>query len=693
MTHLGFTSRLTLVLPLFLTAASIRADEGMWTLDNFPADKVADKYGVIVDRDGLGDLQRATARLEGGCTGSFASPDGLVLTNHHCIQRCLTTNSSAESDLRANGFVASNREAELSCGGDQVAVLIETENVTDKVAKAIEDLESEEANRVRKSTLTALESACRDAAPATINQCEAVTLYNGGQYFLYKYKRYDDVRLAFAPEAAIAAFGGDPDNFNFPRWCLDMALLRVYEDGQPAQSPAFLNWRRQGVAAGDFVMVTGHPGSTQRLRSMAYLEYLRGTDLPTKIELNAERRGRLIQFAKTSDEARRVVQGLRQGVENGLKVRRNQQRALLDSRVFDARRQAEAVLRDAVAESESLNAQYGGAWQEIEQAINEYRSFYPRFQLVENGYGFDGVLYGYASSLVRAAIEREKPPAERLREYTGTTLERLRLRLLAERPISPELEELRLSFSLDKLLEILGPDDYFSKLVLGRDSPDALAAELIAKTTLADPAVREELWNGGMSAVESSKDPMIRLALAVEPEARDLRKRYDDQVEAPIKSAEEKIAAARFAILGTGTYPDATFTLRASYGEVVGWNELGEEITPFTTLGELYPRVREAAPFALPKSWQDLKLDPETRFNLATTNDIIGGNSGSPMTNADGELIGLVFDGNIHSIAGSYFYDGAKNRTVAVHAAIMLAALEQVYDAKHLAAEITTAKK
>lgn len=668
---------------------SALADEGMWTVDNFPAGTVADKYGTVVDEKFLSALQRATTRLEGGCTGSFASPTGLILTNHHCVQRCLTQYSAEDNDLRALGFLAANRAEEQRCDSEQVSVLVGYEDVTAAVTEATAGLTETEANRVRKSTLTRLENECKRSAGKDVTICESVSLYRGGQYFIYKYKRYDDIRLVFAPEQAIASFGGDPDNFNFPRWCLDMALLRAYENGKPAKTPDFLHWKRAGAQKNETVFISGHPGSTQRSLTAAQLRHLRDARIPEWIERNSEQRGRIIQYSKGGAEARRIAGEALQSLENGLKVQRNRLAALLNDNMLILKVAEEDKLRKAVATNPELAERYSSAWQEDEKAVAAYRDFYVRFNYIERSAGFGGTLSAYAKQLVRAAAEREKPEAERLRAYTDNALIQLKQQILAARPIHTELEELRLSFTLDKMREAFGPDDPFVKLILGKRSPDQMAQQLVSATRLADPEYRRQLWEGGDAAIGESGDPMIRLALAVDPEARQLRKRYDDEVEAPLRVAGEQIAAARFAVYGTGTYPDATFTFRITYGTVRGWDELGETIDPFTTVGRLYPRVTGEAPFSLPARWQEQRLNSDVRFNFAATTDITGGNSGSPMTNASGELVGLAFDGNIHSIAGAYFFDESLNRTVLVHPQLMLAALEELYGAGHLAGEIS----
>ena len=686
--------RLITALILVLPAAMVLAEEGMWTLDNFPTAKIQSAYGVEIDDAWLARIQRSTTRIEGGCTGSFVSPDGLVLTNHHCVRRCTTQISSAENNVDEEGFVARSRSDEVRCESEQLSVLVETEDVTARIMDAIEGKAEVEANEIRKQTLTRMEQACEEASAESATgklSCETVSLYNGGQYFLYKYKRYDDVRLVFVPEAPIAAFGGDPDNFNFPRWCLDMSFLRAYENGEPAKTPEYLTWRAEGAKEGEPVFVTGHPGSTDRQMTVAELKTMRDVILPHYLMRYAELRGRYIQFGKTGEEPYRIVSGPLLMTENGIKVRRNELRALLDDEVFARKIADENGLREAVASDPQLAAKYGSAWDEIAAAEETYLTFRDEYLFLEAGVAFNSTLFDYARSLVRAAAERQKPNEERLREYTEAALPQLRQRTLASRPIYPDMEELKLSFSLDKLREFLGPDSPYVKKVLGRVSPDTLAHALVTGTRLDDPAYREKLWDGGVEAIEAAQDPMILFARKVDEVSRTYRKRYEDEVEAPKKQASERIAEARFAIQGTSNYPDATFTLRVTFGAVKGWEEKGEMVYPFTTIGEIFPRVTGDDPFRLPESWlaAQPRLDADTRFNFVATTDITGGNSGSPAIDKQGNLVGLVFDGNIHSIAGSYWFDESVNRTVAVHPAVMLEALKEVYKADHLIEELS----
>jgi hypothetical protein len=669
---------------------SALADEGMWTIDNFPADQIADRYGVEINDKWLRSAQLATTRLENGCTGSFASPDGLILTNNHCTWGCIRNLSSKDRNLSDEGFLAMSRGEELQCPGQQISVLIDFDDVTSNIAAATGNLADADANEARKAKLTDLESECEEAADGELN-CEAVSLYNGGQYFIYKYKRYDDVRLVFAPELDIAAFGGDPDNFNFPRWCLDMSFLRAYEDGKPASTPNYLQWRESGPQSGDPVFITGHPGSTDRQLTMSQLRMLRDVSYPLWLLRYSELRGRMLAWADTSPEAARTVQQRILGIENGIKVRRNLLKALHNDEMMGRKAEQESELRAAIAANPEWQAAYGEAWNLIDAATETHRNMYEDHLFIEDSAGLQGDLFNYARTIVRGTAERELPNNERIRAYTDAALPQVEQGLLADRPINTGYEKLRLAFALDKMREWLGPDSKYVHLIRGKDSPDDLATALVEGSSLADVAYREELWTGGVAAVSRSDDPMIKMALAIDDDARALRKRYEDEVEAPRVRGEEMIADARFKVYGTETYPDATFTLRVTYGAVEGWKEKGELVEPFTRTSRLFERTTGQRPFMLPDSWARARedLDPDTAFNFVATTDITGGNSGSPIVAADGALVGLAFDGNIHSIAGDYWFDRDINRTVGVNTAIMLEALKVVYGADHLVEELT----
>jgi V8-like Glu-specific endopeptidase len=681
----------TLAVLLFALSGGVTADEGMWTFDNLPKGEIAKRYGVQLTDQSLARLQKSVVRLESGCTASFVSSDGLVLTNHHCAAECLSDNSNAQRDLIANGYIAAALEDELRCQGARASVLMSTENITDRVTKAIGDVEPAEATAARNKVLTTLEANCEQASKQAGMPlaCESVTLYQGGQYWLYKYKRYDDVRLAFAPEQAIGAFGGDPDNFQFPRWCLDMSLLRVYENGKPASTPDHLSFEWAGAKDGEAVFVPGHPGTTQRLLIVAQLKTQRDVFLPFWLLRFSELRGRMIQYSKTSSEAARTSKDYLDSVENAIKVRRVQLASLLDDRMMEQHAAEERKLREAVNADAAAKTAAGNAWDDIARAEQRYREILIPYTWLEGGAAFNSELFGYARQLVRAADERAKPNAERLREYTDAGLARLKPALEAATPVYPAFEGVRLSFSLERMREYLGPDHPIVKAVLGVKSPDDRARELVTGSSLADPKVRIKLFEGGAAALRGSTDTMIALARDVDAESRRLRKIYEE-VQGIEAVAQQKIAEVRFKIYGTQVYPDATFTLRLSYGAVAGWNEAGTPVDPFTRLDRLYARASGAPPFVLPKSWLDVKqrLDTSTRANFITTNDIVGGNSGSPMVNAEGRIVGLAFDGNIHSIAGSFWFDPQVNRTVGVHPEFIRTALGKVYPVARLAKEL-----
>jgi hypothetical protein len=668
---------------LAVVAMPAVADDGMWTFDNFPAATVKQKYGADITPAWLDRVRLSTIRLS-NCTASFVSPEGLILTNHHCAAQCLAEISGPGQDRVRDGFVATDRSKELRCGTQYADVLVGLEDITAKVSDATRGKDDKAANDARKKVLTQLEQACEQAAgKKDPRNCESVKLYQGGQYFLYKYKRYSDVRITFAPEDAIAAYGGDPDNFQFPRWCLDMSVLRAYENGKPAKTPNFLPFNWQGPAENELVFVTGHPGSTDRLLTVAQLSELRSY-LPFWLLRYAELRGRYLQFGKTSAENLRIVADQLGSLENSIKVRRKQLDALLDDRLIATKATAETALRARAAPGA------GDPWATMQKATSREQELRVAYTFLEGNAGFNSALFRYARALVRGAAERTKPNDERLREFTEGSLAQIEQQLTAPVPIYPELEKLTLSFGFERMREFLGPDYPLVRNLLKEDSPDSLAASLVDNTKLADPALRKQLWDGGQAAITASKDPMVRLAVLVDPELRANRKQFEDEVEAPIEAASEKIAAGRFAALGTSVYPDATFTLRLNYGTVQGWKEAGTQVAPFTRLGRAFERSTGSEPFRIPDSWLKVrdKLDMQTPFNISTNNDIVGGNSGSPMVNAKAQIVGLMFDGNIHSISGSYWFDTEKNRSVAVHPAIIREALTRVYDAKSLAAEL-----
>jgi hypothetical protein len=541
------------------------------------------------------------------------------------------------------------------------------------------------AERAVTARLTA---ACAAGDPRR-QRCDLVNLYHGGRYNLYRYHRFQDARLVFVPEKDIAFFGGDPDNFNFPRYDLDMAVLRAYEDGKPARIADFFQLNPAGAAAGELVFVTGHPGGTNRQLTLAELAVERDIGVTDRLLTLAELRGMLTEYGKTSAEAARVSATDLFSVENSYKALVGRLAALQDPALWQAKEKEEAQLQGWLRQHAETGATED-PWQAIAAAQATFRQIHTDLKSFEQAMAFKGRYFQLARILVRGAAQRAKPNGERFAEFNDAALPRREQLLFSRAPIYPDYEQVKLAWSLTKLRQWLGADDLRVRAVLGQASPEQVAQRLVSGTRLGDVAYRHRLWQGGAAAITASDDPMIQLARLVEPYALAVRKRYEEDVDAVVRRNTDRISAARFAMLGTGTYPDATFTLRLSYGDVRGWREGGRDIPPFTDFAGLYERATGAAPFALPPSWLAARerLAPGQPFNFVTTNDIIGGNSGSPVINRRREVVGLIFDGNLPSLGGDYWYDGKMNRAVAVHAGAIVGALRDVYGASDLVGEL-----
>ena len=691
MSHISPNSPRLWLLPVLvaLLPGLASAAEGMWTLDNLPTKKMRVEYGFTPDQAWVNKVMHSSLRIAGGCSASFVSANGLVMTNHHCAASCLSQRSTATRDLIKDGFIATRAEEELLCPEIELNRLENIIDVTEQVKKATAGLEGKAFREAQNAVKARLESACVGDDKKTL-RCDVVDLYHGGRYHLYKYHRFQDARLVWAPEKSMAFFGGDPDNFNFPRYDLDITLLRAYENGKPVQPADYFPFSKQGAAEGEMVFVSGHPGSTQRQLTMAQLQSVRDITLIDGMLRLAEVRGVLEQYGKTGAEAARTADRDLFGIENSYKASYGRLETLLDPAFLQKKQDEEAALRKFVAHDPKLAAKVGGAWDAIAKADQAYRKIKTPFLALERSQGFYSDYFRFARTLVRGADERSLPNAERLPEFSDAKLPEVEQRLFSDAPVYPEYDKVKLAWSLTKLREWLGPDDGVVKQVLGSKSPDQLAAELIGGTRLGDPAARKALWNGGKDAIAKSDDPFIKLALLVDGPARALRKRYEAEVESVEQKNSELIAQARFAQQGAGAYPDATFTLRLSYGEVKGWQEGDRAVPPFTNFGGAYARETGKAPFALPETWHQAKdkLGLSDPFDMATTNDSIGGNSGSPMINRKGEVVGLLFDGNIHSLGGAFWYDARLNRAVGVHSSAILESLDKVYGAPGLAGEL-----
>jgi len=669
-------------IPLFallvLLARVAAADEGMWTFDNFPAATVKEKYGVPIDRAWLDRARGAAVRLSSGCSASLVSGDGLVLTNHHCVRDCAQSLSTPAADYVKNGFAAASRADERLCPGMQAEILTAIADVTERVTAAAAGKTGGEFVEARDAAIATIEKEGCSGREAKF-RCQVVTLYQGGRYSLYTYRKYADVRLAFAPELQTAFFGGDPDNFNFPRYDLDFSFVRLYESGRPVASPAHLRWSDAPPAEGEPVFVIGNPGSTQRLLTADQLETVRDLALPETIIMFSELRGRLIRFSEESSEHARIADDTLFTIENSLKAYRGELKALVAPNFIATKREADQRLKSAVGADPKLAASIGDPWAEIAAAQADRKALYMRYTYLES-FSARSDLLGYARSLVRAAAERAKPNGERLPDYTDSRLPLLEKRLLDESPVYPELEQLLLEFWLSKLRENLTADAPATRLFLGKESPEKLAAALV-QSKLGNVTFRKTLWDGGQSAVESSTDPLIKFVLATDAASREVRKEYEARVEGPTVRALERIARARFAAYGTSIYPDATFTLRITYGKVAGWTVNGVAVPPFTYFKGLWERATGEPPFDLAPRWVAArgKVDDTTAFDLVSDNDIVGGNSGSPLVDAKGRVVGAVFDGNIESLGGAFGFDEPVNRTVSVSTAAITEALKKVY--------------
>ena len=688
---------LVLLATLTLFGGVAVADEGMWTFNNFPAAKVQQKYGFAPSTAWLDRLRLASVRMAGGCSASVVSPSGLVMTNHHCARGCIENLSGlAKKDYNRDGFFAKRPQDEARCPGMELNQLVDIGNVTAQVQQATVNVAAERFADVQKAAIADIEKQC---ATSDDFRCEVVSLYRGGRYDLYRYKRFQDIRLVFAPEDAIAFFGGDPDNFMFPRYDLDVTFVRIYgADGKPMTMDHHLAWSDGQVKEGDLSFVSGNPGGTSRSKTMAQIDDERDFRLPKNMNFAAEMRGYLTAYQYRGSEQKRHSSDTLFGFENWLKGMKGQHQALADKSFYAQLAAREQSLRDKVAAKPEWQREYGPVWARIAELVRHGQGLRKEFTALEMGPMSD--LFRIARQLVRYGDEVGKPNGERLKEFADARLPQFRQGLLSNQPIYDEFEIATLTWSLTRMREELGPDHPVIQQMLGLRSPLQVATAAVKGSRLKDirtdkngnatGGVRKALFDGGKAAIAASRDPMIELARLIDPAARAIRKRYETEVEGPMNQQQELLARARFAVDGDSTYPDATFTLRLSYGAVKGYVEDGKPVVPFTTIAGAYARHTGADPFALPPTW--LKAKPRLRLdvpmNFITDNDIIGGNSGSPVINQQGQIIGLVFDGNIHSLGGDYGFDGALNRTVAVHSAVIIEALDKVYGARRLVQEL-----
>jgi len=679
---------LTLSLAFLSAALPGVADEGMWLFNRVPKEEVKKKYGITLTDSFLTNLQMSSVRFNSGGSGSFVSPDGMLFTNHHVGAECIYKVSTKENDYMKDGFQAKSRAEEKACPDLEVNVLLRIVPVTEKVNAGVGATTAPaEANRIRQANITKLESECNKA---TGNRCDVVTLYSGGQYDLYEYKKYTDIRLVFAPEEAIAAFGGDPDNFTYPRYCLDFALFRAYENGQPVKPKHFLKWSKTGAKDGELIFVSGHPGKTDRLATVAELELQRDILQPYSLDILKKLGDRLLAFGALDPENKRIARDLLATVQNSFKARSGFQRGLLDPELMRLKNEAETRLRKAVADDPAKQQKFGPIWDEISAYVNEYRAFYVEYSLLERAPATGSELFSLARTINRYVVEKPKPNAERLREFSDAALPATEMAMYSTAPVYPALEEVALSEWMKRLTERLGADHSLVKKILAGRTPDEAARYYVRGSKLADVAERKKL-TASADAVSASQDTMIQLVRLLDSDGRALFKRFQDKVEAVQASSASRVAQARFAVYGANEYPDATFTLRLTYAPVMGYtNAAGKKIAWATDFAGLYGRATGQEPFALPPSWlkAKAKVRLKTPYNFVSTADTHGGNSGSPTVNPKGELVGILFDGNIEGLPNQYLYRDKTERSVHVATQGIVEALRNVYGASGILREI-----
>jgi len=681
---------LGLILALGLPLAS--ADEGMWLYNAFPKDRVEKQHGFLLTQEWLDHLRLSSVRFNNGGSGSFVSADGLAFTNHHVGADCIAKLATSGADYMKTGFYAKTQADEPKCPDLELNVLVGIDDVTSKVNAAVTpSMSTADAGQAQRSAMSSVEKEC---STSTGLRCDVISLYSGEVYNLYKYKKYTDVRLVFAPEFAAAFFGGDPDNFTYPRYDLDITFFRIYENDKPVHLDNYLHWSKVGVKDGDLIFVSGHPGGTDRLKTVAQLQFLKNVDYPSRLASYKRRIEMLQKFSAESAENARISQEEIFGLQNAQKAINGEYEGLKDLSLMSPINMAEREREQAYV---GKHPGEHNPWEEISNAMKANREIYDQLTYVERMRGFSSDLAQAARILVRSAEEKPKPNGVRLREYRDSSLPSLEQGLFSTAPVYKSLEVATLAMGFVQMREALGPEDPAVKAALGDKSPEEAAKTLIAGTKLEDLAVRKQLYGGGKAAVDASTDPLIVLMRTVETEARAVRKRFDDEVDAVVRRDGATIARARFAQTGFTQPPDATFTLRLSYGTVKGYDDNGKKVPYFTTIGGAFKHAEEHGskpPYNLGASWLKMKskLKLDTPLNFVSTADIIGGNSGSPTVNKSGEVVGIIFDGNIQSLVLDFYYDDRQARAVSVDSRGIIEALRNIYGAQALANELTGTK-
>lgn len=667
------------------------ADEGMWTFDNPPLKQWKERYNFEPSAEWIERVRLASVRLNDGGSGSFVSPDGLLITNQHVASGQLSKLSTKEKDIVKNGFYAPTIAEELKTADLEVNMLVSYENVTERVQSAVKPgVSDKEASSQRRAAIAAIE---KESADKTGLRSEVVSFYNGGEYWLYRNKKYTDVRVVFAPEEQAAFFGGDYDNFTFPRHDLDITFLRVYENGQPAKTPQYLKFSEKGAQDGEFVIATGYPGSTARLLTVAQLAYQRNIGNPLQKKVWTTRLNALQNYAKRGTEQARQSGGAIRSLNNSLKRLTGQQEGLQNPRMFARKEAEEKALKEGLAKNPALEKEYAPAWKQIAYIYTELPKMANRLAFSNLASSRLGTI---ASQIVRYNEEIQKPNDQRYPEFNDARLESFKAGLLSPAPIYPELEEAALIAWFEEAQKTLGNDDQFIRAAIGDAEISEVVGRAVRDTKLKDPAERKALLEGGADAIAKSTDPMITLARRVEPVIRELRAWNEEKIQSVETSAGEKIAKARFAVYGRTIPPDANFNLRITYGRVKGYDEDTTLVPYKTTFFGLYDRAEsfnEKTPYELPARFKERRdrLNLSVPLNFVYTADTIGGMSGSPVINRNAEFVGINFDSNLQKLSNRYWYieEEEGSRAVAVHSAGILEALRKLYDAENLAKELT----
>jgi len=664
-------------LTVFLNSSVSLGEEGLWLVNQFPSEAVKKSYGFLPSKEWLEKVQLASVKLGGGCSGSFISDKGLVMTNHHCAHECIEQLSSLKANYITDGFYAQTLENEKKCPEMEVSRLVEIQDISKKVLSALKGKTGGEFQKAKKAIFSQIEGECSHGNAEEI-RCNVVTLYKGGSYHLYRYERFEDVRLVFAPEFKIAFFGSDPDNFMFPRYDLDLSILRVYKKNQPLENKNYFPWSKDKIKEGDLTFVTGNPGRTNRLSTVSELEFLRGTRIPDSLMYNSEQRGHITEFQYRNENAAMSTHDILFSIENSLKVNRGKLQVLNTKKLMKVKQEDEAKLKKINPEP----------FLAIEKAYSKFNEIYNSWRYLEMTDGYSKLLR-YAKIILRSGDELVKPNEKRLHEFSDSKLPEIKMELYSEAKIFDETEIFFLRNYFIKLREILSPDHVLIRKLFKDISPEKLAEKLVKNTSLKDIKKRQELF-GHKDLITKAKDPLIAIAALIDEPARVARDQYESEIESVLLNSSETIAQIRNKLFGTNTYPDATGTFRITYGTIKGYREGSTMINPITFIQGAYERATGYDPFDLPVSWLKSKtqLNLKTALNLVTTNDIIGGNSGSPLINQKAEVIGLIFDGNIQSIGGDYYFDPEVNRAVSVAGEGIIESLKTIYKADRIVKEL-----